>query len=102
MADAIGFEYLETHKNATPADVYFFVEQEMKSQLGNTQKKSPPAPEGGKQNGGRTPSAGSGGSLSGIEAQMSEEDRGIMNTLVKTGVFASKEEYLKEYQKALK
>lgn len=102
MADAIGREYAEAHPNANIADLYFFVEQEMQSSLGTTQKKSPPAPDGGRQTPGRNPGASNGGSFTGIEAQMSDEDRGIMNTLVKTGVFKNKEEYLKEYQKAIK
>ena len=74
----------------------------MQAHLGTPQKKSPPAPDGGRQTPGRNPGASGGGSFTGIEAQMSDEDRGIMNTLVKTGVFKNKEEYLKEYQKAIK
>jgi hypothetical protein len=101
MADAIGREFLENRPNATAADLYFFVEQEMQQNLGPT-KKSPPAPDGGRQPAARTAAAGGGGSFSSIESQMSDEDRGIMNTLIKTGVFASKDEYLKEYSKVSK
>lgn len=105
IADGIGFSYLQTNPDAAPADLYFYVEQKMQQIMNKgapQQKKSPPSPEGGKQAAGRSPAAGGGGSLSGIEAQMSDQDRSIMNTLVKTGVFSSKDEYLKEYQKAFR
>lgn len=99
MADAVGHAFLKKNPNALPAELYFHVEQEMLPFVKQPTRKGPPAPEGGRQNGGRSPSASGEGSLSGIEAQMSDEDRAIMNTLIKTKVFENKEEYLKEYRK---
>lgn len=105
-ADAIGFEFKRMNPNATAADLYWHVEQEMIKNFpklrpqGSAQPadKLPPM-EGSRQvtKGGKT----EGESLSAVEKGMSQMERDIMNTLIKTKSYkGTKEDYLKEYAKA--
>jgi hypothetical protein len=97
-ADGIGYEFMKVNPSARPADLYHFVETKMREkfpELGGKRKLSPPSPDGG----GQVPREGSGGrgGLTGVKAQMSEMERGIMKNLVQSGLFKNEEEYLKQY-----
>ncbi len=71
------------------------MKEKFPEQTGN-KRSLPPSPEGGSTNRGNAPAGGS-GSLSSAKASMDEVERGIMKTMVKTGVFKNEEEYLKQY-----
>lgn len=98
-ADGLGNEYRRLNPGATPADLFWFVESKMKEkfpELAGGRRSLPPSPEGGSTNRGNA-SAGGSGSLSSAKASMDEVERGIMKTMIKTGVFKNEEEFLKQY-----
>jgi hypothetical protein len=103
-ANAIGIEFLKQNPTSSPADLYWHVEKSMKEEFPNLEGKTTETKErklpandgGGSQSGG---SKGDSSSYAGVERNMTELDRSIMNTLVKQKTFGSKEEYLKQYVK---
>lgn len=103
-ANAIGADFIAKNKSASPADLYWHVENEMKKgfphyyggKTVDTKNKPLPATEsGGNGKGGESSSA----DTSGIKKTMSEMDLSIMKTYVKQGVFKNEAEYLAEYAK---
>lgn len=107
-ADAIGAEYMQTHKGATPADLYFFVENTMRQEMekitgskvpGQPKEKIAPMVEEGGVNRGGSKQAGGGGSLSSIKSGMNEFERSIMRNIIASTPNMTEEKYLKEYSK---
>ena len=104
-ANAIGAEYIKMHPNAAPADFYLHVENQMKTNFPQhyggrvLDNKVLPATEGGGQSGSRSGN-GLEHSLASAKQSMNETERGIMKTMIKTGVFKSEADFLKEYVKA--
>jgi hypothetical protein len=103
-ADGIGYEFIRVNPNATPGQLYSFVEKTMRSkfpELAGKRKIGPPSPDGGdRRSVPREGTANRGGSLSAIKSQMNDMERGIMKTMIQTGVYKSEEEFLKEYAAA--
>ena len=98
-ADGLGNEFRRLNPQASPADLFWFVEQKMREKFpgeAGNKRSLPPSPEGGSTNRGNAPTGGQ-GSLSSAKASMDDLERGIMKTMVKTGVFKNEEEYLKQY-----
>jgi len=98
-ADGLGYEFRRLNPGATPADLFWYVESKMKEkfpEIAGGRRSLPPSPEGGSTNRGNA-SAGGSASLSSAKSQMDEVERGIMKTMIKTGVFKNEEEYLKQY-----
>ncbi len=100
-ADGIGGEFLRQNPNATNAELYWHVEQVMAQRFPELKGKpavAPPSPSGA---GGSVKSnTANAGASSKLEGQMSDMEKEIMKTLIKTGTFKNKEEYLKEYAAA--
>lgn len=102
-ADAIGVEYMQTHPKATPADLYFFVENTMREEMEKISGGKPPpreriAPQvesGGTTRGTPKPS----GSLSSVKSGMNEFERSIMRNIIASTPNMTEEKYLKEYSK---
>lgn len=104
-ADGLGYEFYRRNPNASPADLYFFVETKMREkfpELNGPKPKMPPSPERGSTSPRPSAPSQSGGdkTISALKADMNEVERGIMKTLIQTKVFKNEEEYLKEYAKA--
>lgn len=101
-ADGIGYEFAKVNPNAKPADLYFYVETQMRKRFGEQaggekSPKVPPAPDGGQPSRQATTNNRS---LSEVKKSLSEQERSIMKTLIQTKVFKNEEEYLKEYANA--
>ena len=93
-ADLIGAGYNQQNPNKTPVDIYKYVEDEVKkrypAKFENPNRSQPNSVESASR--GRS---GKGGAKHRV-ADLPENDRRIMDTIVRTGTM-SKEEYLKEY-----
>ena len=104
-ANAVGAQFVSTNPNATPADLYWHVEQQMKENFpqlygGKTVKNSAlPSTEGGGSQGTKSSSNGDASLLS-LKKDMSDMDISIMKNLIKGGTFKNEAEYLAEYAKA--
>lgn len=101
FADALAIEYINVNKGqVTAADVRDFVEKEVKKEFAHKFTKKPqaaPSPDGdgrgasGKNSGGKLDSR-----LAQAKAEMTDEERGIMRTMIRsTGM--TEQEYLKMY-----
>lgn len=101
FADALAIEYINVNKGqVTAADVRDFVEKEVKKEFAHKFKQTPrsaPSPDGD----GKGPSGKTGGGkldsrLAQAKAEMTDEERGIMKTMIRsTGM--TEQEYLKMY-----
>lgn len=102
FADALAIEYINVNKGqVTAADVRDFVEKEVKKEFPHKFKQTPrsaPSPDGD----GRGATGKTGGSgrldsrLAQAKANMTDEERGIMKTMIRsTGM--TEQEYLKMY-----
>lgn len=103
-ANAVGAQFLKENSNATPADLYWHVENTMKKGfphfyggkvVDNKNKPLPATESGGGGKGAETTSA----EFSSIKKSMSDMDLSIMKTYIKQGVFKNEGEYLTEYVK---
>lgn len=104
-ADAVGIKYKQQNPEATPADIYFFVETEMYKEFPklnpkNAASKLPPM-DGGSQGSSKSNVTRS-NDLSSLKKNMSEMDLSIMRTLIRNNDFPNEEAYLKQYAEALK
>ena len=107
-ADAIGVEYFNAQKKMTgrtptPAELYFYVETKMNEKFGHQGERKVPATQvGGNQKASRGDAPGLDKSLSGIKAQMSDEERSIMKVVLNATPKLTEQAYLEEYSKVLK
>jgi len=88
-ADMIGSDYAKKHPGTDPEDVLVYVTQEVKERFRdkftNPNRAKPSAVEGG----------GNAAASNKTEFKMTEDERKVMNTFVRTGVM-TKEDYIKE------
>lgn len=95
-ADSVGFEYKRENPDSTEADMLAYVSKEVKKEFPHkfqTSPKGPPSPDGEGRDTTRTSSEGGYRSL---ENNMTEEQKSIMRTILKsTGM--TKEQYFKQY-----
>ena len=96
-ADTLGSGYFATNPNAEPKEVFAYVENEVKARypdkFGNPRRKAPTPVEGATR--GRSKAQTKDGSKH-KASELSEQDRQIMRTILRTGKM-SEAEYLKEY-----
>jgi len=101
-AEDVGEIYKKRNPNSSEADMLEHVARAVRKEFPNKfRQKAPPSPDGdgressgGKRDGGRNDSK-----FSEIEAQMTEEQRGIMKTIIRQTKM-TKEEYFKQYADA--
>lgn len=96
VADRKGLKFKKENPNSSEADMLAYVAEEVKKVFPTKFNKSPPSPSG---NGRESPRGRSGEGASRhteTENSMTEEQRGIMRTILKT-TGMTKEDYLKQY-----
>ena len=96
-ADVIGLQFKEENPELTEADMLQHVARQIRKEFPDRfGVKGPPSPDGEGRNSPRGQPNSASSSLKGVEATMTEEQRGIMRTILKsTGM--TKEQYLKQY-----
>lgn len=101
FADALAIEYININGGqVTPADVRDFVEKEVKKEFSHKFKKPgvAPNPDGnGRGPGKTTTTSGLDSKLAKVKAEMSDEERSIMKTMMRSAGL-TEAEYLKMYQ----
>lgn len=98
FAEAEGIAFKQSNPNSTEADMLQHVEKAVKKEFAHKfQRPYAPNPDGEGRNTSRQSNSSS-NKFAAMEAQMSPEDKEIMNTILKTTKM-TKEEYFKEFNR---
>lgn len=94
-ADALGAEYYQTHPDASPEDVFSYVDKEIKKEFPDkaASNRGKRMVEGGKRAGG---SSGANASVRSRMSSLTPEEKRIGERFVSNGLFDSLEDYVKD------
>ena len=97
-ADAVGIEFKEENPRSSEVEMLIHVENEVKKEFKHKfQPTHVPNPDGDGRSSRQVSRAPTSASLSAVEKNMTQEERQIMNTILKTTKNLTKEQYLKQY-----